>query len=168
MSSVSTGHLTDDQFAECAAMEPSAASEAHLLECAQCRQELIGFTASIDEFSRAAFGWSEAQPSVSLRAAARPRASDWYAPAGWALAAGLVLAACVPFALHRDRHPNAPAETALSDAPDDSDAQIAEDNRLMQSVNMAIGSNDPSMLREYGLQTTRHARLKTVSGLRSE
>jgi predicted anti-sigma-YlaC factor YlaD len=170
MSSTSTGHLTDDQFTECVALTPSAASEAHLLECAHCRQELIGFTTSMEDFSRAAFAWSEAQPAVSLRAAARPRGAGHsrYAPAGWAVAAALVLAVGVPFVLHHDRQTNVTPGVALVDAPDDSEAQIAEDNQLMRSVNMAIGVNDPSLMREYGLQAPRRVRLRTVSGSKSE
>ncbi|HEY5330067.1 MAG TPA: hypothetical protein VIJ79_09300 [Acidobacteriaceae bacterium] len=173
MSSIPSGHLTDEQFAECVAgcavVAPGPESEAHLRECAQCREELARFSASMDDFGRAAFGWSETQPAVSLRAMARPQSGrSWLAPAGWAVAAAVLLAAGLPMAIHHDRQPVAPAEAAAVDGPDDSDAQIAEDNQLMRSVNMAIGDNDSSALRGYGLETGRRARPKTVSGLRSE
>jgi predicted anti-sigma-YlaC factor YlaD len=170
MSSIRQGHLTDEQFAECVAecavVAPSPESEAHLRECSACREELARFAASMEDFGRAAFAWSETQPAVSLRAEARPSVGRaWMAPAGWAVAAAMLLAAGLPMVIHHDGQP---AETAVVDGPDDSDAQIAEDNQLMQSVNMAIGVNDSPELRGYGLQTGRHARLKTVSGLRSE
>jgi len=169
MSSIRQGHLTDDQFAECAIVAPSPESEAHLRECFQCRAELARFTSSMDDFSRAAFGWSEAQPSVSLRAVANPAPSrTWFIPATWAVTAAVVAAIGIPMMKHHERQPAAPSETTLADVQDDSDAQIAEDNRLMRSVNMAIGVNDPSPLREYGLQTSPRLRLKKVSGLRSE
>jgi hypothetical protein len=71
-------------------------------------------------------------------------------------------------ALHHDRQTNAQTDVASVDVSGDSDAQIAEDNRLLRSVNMAIGVNDPAILQEYGLQAPRHPRLKTGSGLRSE
>jgi hypothetical protein len=126
----------------------------------------------MDDFSRAAFAWSETRPVVSLRAATRSQAGrGWLAPATWAMAAAVVLAAGVPMVIHHDRQPSAPANAAVVDGSagsDDSEAQIAEDNQLMRSVNMAIGVNDSSALRGYGLQTGRRARLKTVSGLRSE
>src|SRR5665213_2582246 len=108
MSSIRAGHLTDEQFAECVAecamVAASPASEAHLRECPQCREELTRFSASMADFSRAAFGWSETRPAVSLRAkAARPEAGrSWLAPAGWAVAAALLLAAGVPMAMHHD------------------------------------------------------------------
>jgi hypothetical protein len=169
MSSVRLGHLTDEQFAECAIVAPSPESEAHLRECPQCREELTRFSASMDDFSRAAFAWSETRPVVSLRAATRPQAGrGWLVPATWAMAAALVLAAGAPMVIHHDRQPASPANAAVVDGSDDSDAQIAEDNQLMRSVNMAIGVNDSSALRGYGLQTGRRARLKTVSGSRSE
>jgi hypothetical protein len=172
MSSIRLGHLTDEQFAECAIVALSPESEAHLRECPQCREELTRFSASMDDFSRAAFAWSETQPVVSLRAVTQPQAGrGWLVPATWAVAAALVVAVGVPMVIHHDRQPSAPAnaaDVAGSDGSDDSEAQIAEDNQLMRSVNMAIGVNDSSALRGYGLQTGRRARLKTVSGSRSE
>lgn len=173
MSSIRQGHLTDEQFAacvaECASVAPSPESEAHLRECSTCREELARFSASMEDFSRAAFGWSETLPAVSLRAEARPQAGQsWLAPATWAVAAAVLLAAGVPMVIHHDREPAAPAGVAVVDGPDDSDAQIAEDNQLMRSVNMAIGANDSSPMQEYGLQAGRRPRLKRVSGLRSE
>ena len=173
MSSIPSGHLTDEQFAECVAgcavVAPDPESEAHLRECSQCREELARFAASMEDFSRAAFGWSETQPAVSLRAKARPQSGrSWLAPAGWAVAAAVLLAAGLPIVIHHDRQPAASPDAAVADGPDDSDAQIAEDNRLMRSVDMAIGGNESSELRGYGLQTGQRARLKTVSGLRSE
>jgi hypothetical protein len=169
MSSIRLGHLTDEQFAECAIVALSPESEAHLRECSQCREELTRFSASMDDFSRAAFGWSETQPVVSLRAVTQRQAGrGWLVPATWAMAAAFVLAVGLPRVIHHDRQPAAPANAAVVDGSDDSEAQIAEDNRLMRSVDMAIGVNDSSELRGYGLQTGRHARLKTVSGLRNE
>jgi len=169
MSSIRLGHLTDEQFAECAIVAPGPESEAHLRECPQCREELTRFSESMDDFSRAAFAWSETRPVVSLRAATRPQAGrGWLAPATWAMAAAFVVAVGLPKVIHHDRQPAVPNNAVAVDASGDSDAQIAEDNRLMRSVNTAIGSNDSSELQGYGLQTGRHARLKTVSGLRSE
>lgn len=173
MSSIRSSHLTDEQFAECVAecavVAPGSECEAHLRECSQCREELTRFAASMEDFSRAAFGWSETQPAVSLRAKAGPQSGrSWLAAAGWAVAAAVLLGAGLPLAIHHDRRPAAAAEAAAVDGPDDSDAQIAEDNELMRSVNMAIGDNDSSALRGYGLQTGQRTRRKAVSGLRSE
>src|ERR1700709_1243853 len=101
MSSIRLGHLTDDQFAECAIVAPSPESEAHLRECPQCREELTRFSASMDDFSRAACAWSETQPVVSLRAETRSYAGrGWLMPATWAVAAALVLAAALPRVIH--------------------------------------------------------------------
>jgi predicted anti-sigma-YlaC factor YlaD len=162
-------HLTDDQFTQCVIAAPTAESAAHLLDCAQCRKELSRFTTSVSDFSRVTLAWSESRPSVSLRGASLSRMSHpIFAHARWALAAVLVLAAGVPVLLRGNHQVAVPADVAVVAAPvpDDSQEQIAQDNKLMQSVSLAIGVGEPSPFREYGLQESRPA--KPSSGSRSE
>ena len=69
-----SAHLTDEQFAECVTVAPSAESQLHLEACESCRQELAVFQASLSAFGTTAMAWSEATPKVDLRAAVRSRA----------------------------------------------------------------------------------------------
>ena len=141
-----TKHLTDEQFAECLSGEPpSRETQSHLATCDACRGEVEIFYGAVGDFSEAALDWSKSQPSVSPRAvASRPSMA---APLRWALAAVLLLAVGVPAALHREH-----AET--ESAPGDSPAQIAQDNTLLQSVDVALADSDPSPFREYGIADT--------------
>ncbi len=144
-------HLTDQQFADCALMTPDAATRAHLASCETCRAELESFGASVDAFEGATIAWSESQPRPSLRAVvqAKPR-NLFIAPAAWALAAAAAFAVGVPAWQHA--HPGSTANTAaVASVVPDSSAQIADDNQLMQQVNVALASEDPSPLAEYRL-----------------
>lgn len=161
-----TGHLTEEQFAECA-LTPDPASEAHLATCAPCRAELAAFAAAMNDFGMMATRWSEAQPRVSLRAVQQAKPHVLHHPAmRWALAGVLLVAVGVPVVLHGDRAPeNANDASTTSQMPvvDDSQAQIDQDNQLMQSVNVALSAPEPPFLAEYGLQpeTNRSPELRT-------
>jgi predicted anti-sigma-YlaC factor YlaD len=158
-------HLTDEQFAECAMSAPSAASRAHLADCSHCRQQLSNFQSSITDFSAATLGWSESLPAASLRPMLHAqRRKPMFAAAGWAVATALILSVAVPAIWHHDHPQSAPSETAQQE---DSDAQIAQDNQLLQSVNVAIGVDDSSPIKEYGLQAPRSG-TKAQPELRSE
>jgi anti-sigma factor RsiW len=157
--------LTDDQFAECLGGEyPSPETQAHLACCEACRAEMNLFRGSVDDFSTAAMGWSKSQPVISPRTQAAtgarsPRPAFRYAPLGWAMAAAVALAVGVPLAVH---HQHADV-TANVTAEDDSPAQIAQDNSLLQSVNVALGSADPSPLSEYRLTETKTSKSRPES-----
>ena len=162
-------HLTDDQFTDCVLMESSPEAQAHLSTCERCRQELVRFTQSMEDFSAATLSWSESQPTVSLRSAARSTARrPVYAAAGWALATGLVLAAAVPPIWHRTHVGSANQEPVIEASAEDSEAQIAEDNRMMQSVNLAIRVHEPSPFTEFRLRDVRHTVTSPRPEVRSE
>lgn len=167
-------HLTNDQFAECALELPTPAVAEHLSSCAQCRAELETFSAAMQGFRATAVHWSEAQPRVSLRGlqAARPHILA-HPHIRWAMAAALAAIVALPVVLQGDRSPknvaDAPTPAAVSD---DSPEVIAEDNRLMERVNLALNTPDPSPLdeydiAEYGLAPQVHAQ-HAVSAMRSQ
>ncbi len=146
-------HLTGEQFAECLTAEylrPEV--RAHLAACDGCREELRAFMASMEDFSQAALGWSrtrQAAPKLEINRLHRPV----FARLEWALACVLAFAAGVPVALHIEQGNAAREHAAPSGSvqPDDSAAQIAQDNRLMQSVDLALAQTDPSPYQEYRL-----------------
>jgi hypothetical protein len=47
--------------------------------------------------------------------------------------------------------------------PVDSEAQIAQDNELLQEINAAISSDDESPIEEYNLRASPHAHSKAHS-----
>lgn len=153
-------HLTDDQFAECALAEPIPAYAAHLAACPQCAAELETFSAAIQGFHTTARAWSEAQPRASLRGVQVARPSFVSHPAlRWGFAAVLVVAAAVPVVLHGDRNSgNVSQAVTPSASADNTPEEIAEDNRLMERVQLALSAPDPSPLDEFGLSAERSVR----------
>jgi hypothetical protein len=161
-----SGHLNDDQFTEClTGGEPGFEAATHLAHCEACREELARFGASVGSFNAAAMAWSEVQPSVSLQGSTEDGGChvSWtngaYAAAtSWALAACLMLAAGVSIVQHRGRH-DGPANVASVVPPqEDSEAQIAEDNKLLMDVDLALHDRSRSPELEYGLQPRANAR----------
>jgi hypothetical protein len=145
-----TPHLTDDQFVDCAAgLDISPEVEAHLRECAGCREELTGFGVAVDGFVNASLGWSDARPVASLRekvAVRRPVLA-------WAAACALLVAG-VSAVLHHgeSRQQQAAANVLSTEQQGDSEAQIAQDNKMLMAVDEALRDNEPSPVEVYALQ----------------
>jgi hypothetical protein len=161
-------HLSDDQFVDCAAgIEISTEAAAHLRECAACREELAGFGVAVDSFNRAALEWSEARQVASLR----ERRWRWsgrpvFGMAAVALAACIMLAAGVT-AVRQYEEGRRPADVAqvagsqgVAEPQGDSEAQIAQDNKLLMAVDVALRDDEPSPVEEYALQRIAAAHAK--------
>lgn len=158
-------HLTDDDFAECIdGTTPAPAIAAHLAGCDLCREELAVFLTSVDTFRGAALEWSRSQPVGSPRADLLRHSPSLFSPGlRWAVAAIFLLGVSIPAVLHHERRDLPVNPQAALAAPEDSPAQIAQDDRLMESVNVALEKTDPSPFREYGL--ARGHQSKSTSGL---
>jgi hypothetical protein len=160
-----TPHLTDDQFTECMLTEPNEASRQHLASCELCRAELAVFGSSVNDFGKASAAWSESASRVSIRALAKTNARrTGFVAAGWALTAAVLLAIGLPQWMHRRTVP-AGDQTAEIAALQDSASQIAQDDKLMQSVYVALAPQDPSPFQEYQLTDGHSSR--RVSGSRT-
>lgn len=168
-------HLSDEQFSDFAlGMEPAGDAAAHLSACSECTEELARFSASMTEFSAAALGWSESRSPMSLRqlgvkASPRPR----FAVASWALAAGLVFSVGVSMVTHREHRDAADTGSAAIASPagevaDCSETEIAQDNKMLRDVNMAIGDGEPSPFSQYRLNPTDATRARPQLGSRSQ
>ena len=97
-------------------------------------------------------------PSVSIRALAKDNARrTGFVTAGWALTAAVLLAVAVPQWQHR-KAMLIEDETAQIAAPQDSASQIAQDDKLMQSVYVALAPQDPSPFQEYQLTDGHQSR----------
>ena len=161
-------HLSDEQFVDCAAgLDVSAVAAAHLRECAACREELAGFGVAVDSFGRAALEWSEARPVGSLREQSL-RGWRWggrpvFGMAAVALAACIMLVAGVLALMHREggRRTDSAAVGATQPVSEgDSEAQIAQDNKLLMAVDVALRDEAPSPIEEYALQRIAAAHAK--------
>jgi hypothetical protein len=175
MSAPNQQHLTDERFAELFMDEAIPAQlQAHLDSCAQCRAELASFSRSVDTFSTAAMRWSEAQPAFSprsvtlgsLKVATTPR--RLFAQVSWVMAGVLVLSVSAPAIWHREHGVVAVRNAASVSVYEDSAEQIARDNDLMQSVNMALQADDPSPFREYQIPNMTGKRPKGRNGVISQ
>jgi hypothetical protein len=172
-------HLSDDQFVDCAAgLEVSAEAAAHLRECAVCREELAGFGVAVDSFNRAALEWSKARPVASLR----ERRWRWsgrpvFGMAAVALAACIMLVAGVTAVRQHEEGrrsadgsqvagSQAARSQGVAEPQGDSEAQIAQDNKLLMAVDVALRDDEPSPVEEYALQriTAAHAKAQGAAG----
>jgi hypothetical protein len=168
-------HLSDEQFSDYAlGMKPAGDAAAHLSQCDKCTEELARFGASMTEFSVAALGWSESRSPMSLRQLGlKPSPRPGFAVASWALAAGFLLAVGVSTVTHR-QHPaatdggSAAVASSAGEVADCSEAEIAQDNKLLRDVNMAIGSGEPSPFSQYRLSQADVARSRPHMGARSQ
>ena len=158
-----SAHLTDEQFADClTALTVEPGIQAHVAQCDACRLELGVFLASMEDFSSGALAWSRAQ--AAPRALPVDATHALAPPLRWALACAAMLAVAAPVALHYE--PSAASAKMRMSAAEigDSPAQIAQDNRLLESVDLALDEADPSPWQEYHLddpQKSSNTRTRT-------
>jgi hypothetical protein len=156
-------HLNDDQFMDCVmGAEPGVEAAAHLHECAVCREELARFGGAVDSFNTASHAWSEAR-AVEVRpvGSGYPAVRPFFAVASYALAACLMLGVAIEAVVHHEQDRRAATVASVSEAQEDSAAQIAEDNEMLMDVDVAIGSDDHSLARQYGLSPAAHDETRT-------
>lgn len=171
-----SGHLNDDQFTECLmGAEPGSEAATHLSHCEACREELARFGASVGSFNAAAMAWSESQPSVSLQGSTQGRGSrvSWTnrpfaAATSWALAVCLMLVAGVSILQHRGYHDGSANMASVVPPQEDSEAQIAEDNKLLMDVDLALHDRSRSPELEYGLRPRANVRSRQRGEARTQ
>jgi anti-sigma factor RsiW len=144
-------HLSEEELHDVLIGLGTPQADAHLEGCAACRRHVAEFRSEMENFNQALFAWSQAQPEPRLAAAVRRKARrTLYAAAGWALAAACFVVIGLPAWNHyrnESAHP-----VAVSVAPqEDSEAQIAQDNELLQAVDAALNAPEESPVRHYHL-----------------
>lgn len=160
-------HLSEEDLHDVLIGMSTPEADTHLAQCQVCRDQLEQFHATIQVFNQASLAWSEARPAMKLHAGNRFKFHALvFAPVGWALAAVALLAIGVPVWKydHRSTFHNSPAPVTV---PEDSEAQIAQDNDLLQSVNAVLTANEASPLSEYHLTDRPHPRVKARPELRN-
>ena len=148
-----TMHLTETALDDVLIGMGSAGAEAHLAACAECRAKVEEFSGDVRLFNAAAMAWSEAQPRrAPVTTHAAPVRRMPFALAGSVAAA--VLAMVVGLSVGRHEGWFGTSDIAnRANAVEDSQAQIAQDNQLMEAVNAAIGPQEESPIDEYGLRS---------------
>ncbi|MGI4829951.1 MAG: hypothetical protein ACRYFU_17405 [Janthinobacterium lividum] len=130
------GHLTDEQFGDLLAGQVAdAAAQAHLATCTQCRHELAEVQSATADFNAVSMAWALAEaprqvhtPSrLLLLLGGRP---SWQI--GFAATAAVCLVA-LGLGLPTGHAHSSPGAQAAAEAP--STAELAQDDRLLQSIN---------------------------------
>jgi len=160
-------HLTEDALNDALIGLSSPESEAHLATCAVCRVKVEEFRSEMQMFNQTTLAWSEARPAKSLQGAGRTKAHPVsFAAAGWVLAAVVLLMIAIPV-WNRDRRSAARDRVVPASAPENSEAQIAQDNELLRQIDMALSASEASPINEYHLADRPHPRLKVRKELRN-
>jgi hypothetical protein len=163
-------HLSEEAINDVLIGLGSPNGEEHLAACSFCRSRVETFQADMQAFNQTSLAWSEALPMPALDKARIAKPGRWIvSPLSWALAAALLIAVGLP--LWNTQHRHSPAESAnrASDtaaSPSNSDAQIAQDNELMRSVDVALNESEDSPVSAYHLSADMHAHVKTQPQLR--
>lgn len=128
-------HLTDEQFAELlGGGAGDAKAKVHVESCAVCRDELRSLGAAVGDLSFASLRWAERR-ALRIEAPSQWKL-NWSGMPGWGATLAGVLVLGVALGVHlEDRNVQvasvqAPAQAAV--AP--SDDELAQDNRLMRSI----------------------------------
>jgi hypothetical protein len=161
MTPACSAHLSDEAFDDVLIGMGSPESEAHLGTCQDCRLRVNAFRSDLALFNSASMAWTESQP-VRVRATARKTVlRTRLAFVSWAGMAA-VLAVMAVAILHHHGPPAPPSHAAANVVqPADTEAQIAQDNQLLQAVNAAISPDEESPIDQYKLFQTRHSQMKT-------
>ena len=155
-----SNHLSEAALNDVLIGMASPESELHLAVCEACRGRVEGFHSHLTAFNEATLAWSDARPIAAARVAARPQMHRLpLAVAGWAMAVVLLALAALPV-WRRIDHVSMGHNTTVALPSEDSQAQIAQDNKLLQAVNAAINPNEASLLHEYGISNGSHPGLK--------
>jgi anti-sigma factor RsiW len=162
-----SAHLSEEAVNDVLIGLGSLESKAHLGVCSICSSRVKEFRSEVNAFNRATLAWSEARPRATLDEDERRRVR-WIAasPLSWALAAALLLA--VGFPVWNHLKPAADNASVPSPLHEDSQTQIAQDNDLLNSVNVALNEGEESPVAVYQLSEAPHPRLKARPELRKQ
>lgn len=172
-----SAHLSEEALDDLLIGLGSAESEAHLAVCRVCSRHFEAFQSNLRTFNQASLAWSEDKSEawpvprpmnegasslgLTTRSTARRRI---LIPLSWAVATALLLVLGLQV-WNREQQPSltgtpAADNSAQTAAHSDSEAQIAQDNQLLQSVNLALNSSEVSPFQEYGLGDDRQTRMQ--------
>ena len=136
-------HLNDEDFADLlAGEEPNTAAEHHLFACAACREELSSLQAAANSFHALSFAWAQAEaPRLIQSPTPFARLLDRGRPV-WALGlTSALLAGVVSTHVFRPGSMEPTGIPVAVTAPRSAPAEVADDNRLMESIDNELQSS---------------------------
>jgi hypothetical protein len=164
-----SAHLSEEALDDVLIGLGSPESDAHLAECETCRGQLEQFRSGVRVFNQASLAWSEARPMrIPLSPVRSKVRRAVFAPAGWALAAAVLLLMIGLPMWNHDRRTALSNRTAPAAAIEDSPAQIAQDNDLLRSVDEALNTSEASPISEYHLSDGPQLHRKARPELRTQ
>lgn len=136
---MNTGHLSDETFGDLMAGErPDAATQAHLVQCVPCRTEVAFMRSSLGDFNALSMAWAEAEAPRRVHTPSRWLLRLGGRPA-WGMGLAAMAAACIlAVGLQRPFERPAPAPAASATPTGPTMAEIAQDNRLMSSIDQEL------------------------------
>lgn len=164
MTPESTIHLSEEALDDVLISLGSPESHAHLDACPQCRGRVQAFRGDMQLFNAASMAWSESRWPKGRITAPRPVHPRLVLGSWTAVAAALVIMALAVWH-HRSATPTHFA-SAPQAQPVDSEAQIAQDNQLLQAVNAAISPDEESPIDEYKISERPRSHGRAHSGTR--
>ena len=111
--------------------------------------------------------WSQSRKPKQLQSTSRRRTLP-AAFVGWAVAATALLFMAVGIWRYHPQSPPNQADSVHQSHPADSDDQIAQDNQLLQAVNLAISPVEASPIEEYKIMESLRPYTKTLSKTRKK
>jgi len=161
MTPASSTHLSEEAFDDVLIGLGSPESEAHLAVCQDCWRRVNAFRSDVALFNSASMAWTESQPVLLKPSVRKTIHRTRLAFVSWAATAAFL--AVMAVAVWHHHGPAAPPRqaTAPLSQPSDTEAQIAQDNQLLQAVNAAISPDEESPIDEYKLVQTRRSHMKT-------
>ncbi len=137
-----TEHLSDEQFYDLLTGELSdPAAQAHLAGCGRCRREAESVQSATENFNQLSLAWAHAEAPRRVRTPSRLALVLGGRPAWGAGLAGTAVACLIAVGFNSPlTHVQRPAPTSARIAlPSPTEtAEIAEDDRLMQSINQEL------------------------------
>ena len=154
-------HLSEEALDDVLIGLGSPESDAHLAVCLDCRVKVNSFRSDVALFNSASMAWAESQPAKLRPAVHKTFHRTRLAFVSWAATAAAL--GGMGFVVWHHHGPVAPPSRATANVSQqaDTEAQIAQDNQLLQAVNAAISPNVESPIDEYKLFQRRHSHLKT-------
>jgi hypothetical protein len=166
MQPASFDHLSEEALDDFLIGLVSPESEHHLADCELCRDKVQSLRSDLQTFNQASLSWSQSKPLLHLRPLVTRRApGSRFASPRWAMALLVLLllgGALLRYQRNSGLDNNAPAAPVTVD----DETQIAQDNRMLQSVEMALNDSESPAIAEYHLSDSPRHHPKMQSGLK--
>lgn len=153
-------HLTDDEIDHYLIGDPGKETAAHLATCEACRLRASAITNPIQGFNAVSLAWSERQSATLNVPLAKLDGRPARRRAAWAAAAAAALTVSVTVTLIRHETPAPTPANAVRHAPApvqsfsaEREAQIQQDNQMLQEIHREIASSVPSPADTFGFET---------------